>query len=240
MKKKIKKPIGLYNIDFNCYMNSLIQCLFHMTKFSDYFINNNFSQKEQPISLELKNIFKKLKDKNYGKPFYLYTFKELMGEYDDSFLGSNGADAADLLSYIFSSLTEEQTNCLGPDISMMSQLDTSEKNAVFKECKDRVGDDTALIYIMNYIQIEYICFSQKIWNGNIRISKNHEPIYAFENKCFIEFDLEDLLEKEKELDLNEFFNYYFNKKLQVMNFVQNVIEMLNLIQKQIYIKHQII
>ena len=114
-----------------------------------------------------------------------------MGEYDDSFLGSNGADAVDLLSYIFSSLNED----------------------VLEDYKDRLGNDTAFIYTMNYIQIEYIYFSQKIWNGYIKVIKNLEPIYAFENKCFIEFDLEDLLKKEKELDLNEFFNYYFDKKI---------------------------
>ena len=63
-----------------------------------------------------------------------------MGEYDDSFLGSNGADAVDLLSYIFSSLNED----------------------VLEDYKDRLGNDTAFIYTMNYIQIEYIYFSQKI------------------------------------------------------------------------------
>ena len=211
--QKLEKPIGLYNINLNCYMNSVIQCLFHMTEFSEYFINKDFSQIEQPISCELKNIFKTLKDRNDGKTFNLKKFKEIMGEFDDSFSESNGADAADLLSYIFSSLSGEQTNYIGLDISMMSRLDSNEKEDVFKDCKDKVGDDSALIYIMNYIQTEYKCFSfemKKIGGKNTRIF--HKPFYSFENKCFIEFDLEELLKKENQLNLNQIFYYYFNKQ----------------------------
>ena len=200
LSKKIEKPIGLINVDLNCYMNSVIQCLFHMTKFSDFFINENFSKEEQPISYELKNIFTKLKNRNNGKAFGLNKLKELMGELDDSFLGSDGADASDLLRYIFSSLSSEQTNCIGKDISMMSILNVNEKEDVFKDCQDKVGDDTALLYVMNYIQTEYKC------------EKLHKPFYAFENKCFIEFNLNDLKYKKEYLDLYGFFNYYSAQK----------------------------
>ena len=211
----IEKPIGLYNINLNCYMNSVIQCLFHITKFSEYFMDehNKFSEEEQPISCELKKIFKKLKKRNDGKPFNLKDFKNKMGEFDDSFLGSNGADAADLLSYIFSSLSGEQTNCIGPDISMMSNLDSNKKEDVFKDCLDKVGDNSALIYVMNYIQTEYKCYTSVMKKkGNIYTRVFHDPFYSFDNKCFIEFDLDDVLKKEKHLDLNEIFCYYFNHK----------------------------
>ena len=179
-------------------MNSVIQCLFHITKFSEYFINKDFSQIEQPISCELKNIFKKLKNRNEGKPFNLKVFKNIMGEFDDSFLGSNGADAADLLSYIFSFLSGEQTNCIGLDISMMSNLDSNKKEDVFKDCIEKVGDDSALICIMNYIQTEYNCYTSEYKQEGYKYRKIfHKPFYSFENKCFIEFDLDDLLKKKK-------------------------------------------
>lgn len=210
--KKIEVPIGLFNKNLNCYMNSVIQCLFHMTKFRDYFINEKFSEDDHPISLELKNIFKKLKNRNGGKPFYLNRFKELMGEYDDSFSGSNGADAYDLLSYIVSGLSAEQTNYIGLDISMMSQLDINQKESVFKDCQEKVGDETALKYIVNYIQTEYKC---NIYEKKISYAREfiipHKSFFNFEHKFFLDFNLDELLDKRKTLNLNEIFNYYFNK-----------------------------
>ena len=62
--KKFEIPIDLYNINLNCHMNSVIQCLFHMTIFSDYFIKEDFSQEEQPISYKLKNSLQKFVNRN--------------------------------------------------------------------------------------------------------------------------------------------------------------------------------
>jgi len=156
------KPIGLINVDCNCYMNSVIQCLFHLNKFRDYFIENDFSEKECPISFELRNIMNYLNNKNQRNPLALFKFKKLMSDIDDCFEGSNGADASDLLRYIFSSLSAEQTKC-GPNISTMSSftIDTNDQNKCFKECQERIGENTALKYITNYIRTESNCLYTK-------------------------------------------------------------------------------
>jgi ubiquitin C-terminal hydrolase len=208
VKNKIL-PIGLNNVDLNCYMNSVIQCLFSIIKFREYFINKDFSEKEQPISYELKNIFKKLKSRNGGTSFALIKLKNLMGELDDSFSGSNGADAADLLSYIISSLSAEQTNYIGPDISMMNDLDITDKKSVFNDCKESVGDDTALIHIMNYFNTKYNCFN-KIYIKIKRSYENHKTFYSFEKKCFIEFNFDIIMKAQ--LEIGNCFRYYFNQK----------------------------
>ena len=208
------KPLGLINIDNDCYMNSVIQCLFHLRKFRDYFIENKnaLSKEQQPLSCELADIFIRLNCVNGGKLFGLYNLKNFMGDLDDCFLGSNGADAVDLLSYLFSTLSTEQTNFIGPDISMMSVLDASDKEKVFKDCQSRVGDDTALIHVMNYIEIEYCCSMRKK-----NAIKKHKLFYSFENKCYIEFDLEEFIEKNKKnkIDVKECFYYFFKIKIEI-------------------------
>ena len=180
-KNKTEEPIGLYNVNLNCYMNSVIQCLFHMSEFSDYFIDNNFSQDEQPISSELKNIFIKLKNRNKGKPFELNKFKELMGEYDDSFLGSNGADAADLLSYIFSSLSAEfyDDNIINNGNEI---LDESNENEVFKETL-RISNQKCINNILYF------------YNKSTYLCKNNHINYSFESGIILEFNILDINEK---------------------------------------------
>ena len=199
--RKIEKPIGLYNINLNCYMNSVIQCLFHITKFSEYFISEEFSKEDQPISCELKNIFKKLKNRNGGKPFNLKEFKDMMGEYDDSFLGSNGADAADLLNYIFSLLSAENYD----DINLNCEnetLDESKESDVFKEA----------LKISNPNCINNIFY---IYNESTYICKNKHITYSFDYGSVLEFNIIDINEKiknrykkvTKKISLNDCFIY---------------------------------
>ena len=214
------KPLGLINVENNCYMNSVIQCLFHLKKFRDFFVNkkNEISKEEQPLSCELSDIFIKLNCVNGGQSFGLYNLKNFMGDLDDCFLGSNGADAVDLLSYLFSTLSIEQTNFIGLDISMMSNLDETDNEKVFKDCQSRVGDDTALVHVMNYIELKYSC-------GKL----NHKSFYSVENKCYIEFDLEEFIKeynksnksnkykyklynKINNIEVKDCFNYFFKVK----------------------------
>ncbi len=200
------KPIGLINVDCNCYMNSVIQCLFHLNKFRDYFIENDFSEKEYPISFELRNIMNYLNNKNQRNPLALFKFKKLMSDIDDCFEGSNGADASDLLRYIFSSLSAEQTKC-GPNISTMSSftIDTNDQNKCFKECQERIGENTALKYITNYIRTKSNCLytkDNKYKNSFIK----HKPFYEFENQSVIDINIKEYH------NINEFFRNMSNIK----------------------------
>jgi tetratricopeptide (TPR) repeat protein len=181
---KIEKPIGLYNIDLNCYMNSVIQCLFHIEKFSNFFINEKFSKEEQPISCELKNIFKKLKNRNGGKPFELRKFKEMMGELDDSFSGSNGADATDLLRYIFSMLSAEYFDINNNYENDNEPLDDSNENEVFKD----------VLKISNPNSINNLFY---FYNKTVYLCKNSHTTYSFDYGTILEFNLLDIINKMK-------------------------------------------
>ena len=71
------KPIGLKNLGNSCYMNSVLQVLAHTDDFKEYFLKNNFveKQKQKPLSCALKNFLEEYfenKDKNYFAPKKLY------------------------------------------------------------------------------------------------------------------------------------------------------------------------
>lgn len=201
-----KKPIGLYNINFNCYMNSIIQLLFHITKFREYFINEDFSELEQPISCELSKIFKKLKNGNKGKSFHLLNFKNMMGKYDDIFFGSSGADAVDFLRYIFSIVN---TECIKDNNSINIEdeiLDESNEDIVFKEIQKISNPNVINNIFYFYNKTTYLC-------------NNKHVTYSFDYGCLLEFDVLDIYKKLKKncnkkinkITLNDCF--FFNKKI---------------------------
>lgn len=208
-----EKPIGLINIDLNCYMNSVIQCLFHVPEYREYFINNSFSKLEQPVSYELSDIFKKLKSGNKGKPFCLKEFKSIMGEFDDSFIGSNGADATDLLRFIISLVSSEYID--DDDNNLINEeeepLDEGNEQEVFKEIQK-----TSNPKIINNIFY--------IYNKTTYFCKKKHKTYSFDYNSLLEFNLLDLTnvieekynKKIKEIHLKDCF--IFNKKIISENY----------------------
>ena len=180
---QFEKPIGLYNIDLNCYMNSVIQCLFHIEQFSGFFINGKFSKEEQPISCELKNIFGKLKNRNGGQPYQLTNFKEMMGEYDDSFSGSNGADATDLLNYIVSIINGEFFD-VNNNEEENPPLDDSDENEVFKDCLKTSNQNSINKIFYFYKKTFYLC-------------ENEHTTFSFDYGAILEFNLLEIINELK-------------------------------------------
>ena len=64
-----KKPKGLYNLGLSCYMNSLLQCLYHIKEIRDFFIKekDKFTNKK-PVCKALAEVMYGLK---YDKKDYL-------------------------------------------------------------------------------------------------------------------------------------------------------------------------
>ena len=81
------KPKGLYNIGLNCYMNSLLQCLFYIKELRENFIKNqNEFTDDQPICKAFAEVMNELKnsDNDYVEP---KRFKKLIGKDKNLFLG---------------------------------------------------------------------------------------------------------------------------------------------------------
>jgi len=85
-----------------------------------------------------------------------------MSEIDDCFEGSNGADASDLLRYIFSSLSSEDLNIDHVNDNINSQpLDETSEKETFNEFKK--------------------CISPSLINNKITfLCKNKHKNYCFE------------------------------------------------------------
>lgn len=123
-----------------------------------------------------------------------------MSEIDDCFEGSNGADASDLLRYIFSFLSSEDLNIdhVNDNINSQPLNETSEKET-FYEFKKFISPS-----LINN-KITFLC-------------KNKHKNYCFEYSSFLEFNLmnisKQIMGKKDNLELitlNQCFIY--NKNL---------------------------
>ena len=72
------EPKGLYNLGLNCYMNSLLQCLFYIKELRNHFINNKYKfTDDQPVCKAFAEVMNGLKNCD-KKSFEPKQFKKLM------------------------------------------------------------------------------------------------------------------------------------------------------------------
>ena len=197
------KPKGLFNLNFNCYMNSLLQCLFYIKDLRNYFIENkdNFTE-NRPVCKALSEILYKLK---YGNEecFDVNGFKQIIGEKNKLFVGINGGDAKDLYFNLIDSILNELSIEDNNTPSLIFDSNMSEKIKIFKEIEGEVDKNNIINKLfIGFYEIIYKC-SSDIYN-----------IYSFNYENCIIFNLQSIAQyynKEK-LSLNDCFEYNFNKK----------------------------
>ena len=134
-----KKPKGLYNIGLNSYMNSLLQCLFHIKEVRNFFIENQYQFKiDHPICKAFAEVMYGLQNcNNYF--FEPKQFKNIMGKKSYLFLGCKGGDVKDLfINLIDSFLTELNEENSERQSDLGTYLDDSDKSQVFEESKKEV------------------------------------------------------------------------------------------------------
>ena len=189
------QPKGLKNFTFNCYMNSLIQCLFYCRKFRENLLESNVKSSNQILIL-LKKLFKELKNSK-KKSFAAKELKEFLNNYD-LFENDKGADITDLFDFTFSNIIYENK-----DEESLKTVKYEEKyydkNAMFKEIENEV--DSKLIinkYFLGFYESEYKCKKDK---KHIR--------YVFQNEYRMIFPLEEvsLYYNNNNLTIYDFFDY---------------------------------
>ena len=125
MENYFVQPVGLYNLSkekndnyYNykskkllniCYMNSSIQCLFHLKKFTDFILNYECKENK---NLNLVNatkelLFNMIKNKDN---LNVENIKNAMGKIDDRYKYNNQEDANEFISNFLNNLLEETSD----------------------------------------------------------------------------------------------------------------------------------
>ena len=217
-----KYPIGLANFNLNCYMNSLLQCLYYCVEFRDEFLKIDIKD-SQPISKCLQTLMIGLKNckANYLSP------KEIKKELNKYELFKDGkeADVTDLLDQLFYSIINE----LNEEESICGTVNYEEKtfikSAMFNDNKNEVNFNIIINKIfLGFYEKEYKCPT------NLCLHKK----YSFQNEYKLVFPLEEISNKKKKnLTLYDCFDYCFlNKQKNIEKCEKNGCkENLDLIEK---------
>ena len=224
-----RMPIGLYNLGLTCYMNSLLQCFFHINKFRDYLIENrNIYNNEQIITKQLSEVMYGLKycEKNYFEPV---GFKKSIGEKNKLFKGIKAADVKDLFFNIIDSLTNELNVINSNDESSSGEINFSKKEEAYKPSEKEFNDANYInkLFIGVY-ETEYLC--------PVVRNKKNEYIYSFQIESFMLFELEKIKKfyNKNDLSLDLCFKYY-TKTEQNSSFYCNLCKMTHINESNIKI-----
>jgi len=227
------KPIGLLNLNRNSYLNSFLQCLYHIPQLTNFFtLDNNFSNlteeffiKEEYIKLnDLEIHTNSLSFKYLEVIYHLYHKKEKNGYYSPknileyiqnqdpkTFVKNEEISPKKLYSYFMAKLKEE--------LKEKEQIkDLEHENDIFNSMiqneEDKYKKYLSDFKFKNNSIIDQLFTGIKL--SNIICEKCNESEQIFEDFYFLHFSLDktekNMENKFKKIDLNECFKYYFNNQ----------------------------
>ena len=191
-------PKGLSNFSLNCYMNSILQCLYHIKQLRTSFIKpENFDKETQKVCYNFSKVINGLtySEKSYYSP---KDFKETFAKINPLFSGVKGGDVKDLLHLIISSVIEE-IPYEEPDDD--SEEDNTNQTKSFNDAKKVVDTENPMNKAFNY-------YEEVIFN----CPGCHNKCYSIQNETTIDFDLLKISKKigENDFDIYKCFDYNYN------------------------------
>ena len=200
--RKTHYPKGIRNIGLNCYMNSLIQCLFNIEELREYFLNElkegKINKKQHPISYHFAKTMRSLL---YSKKEFIIPkkFKEVIGKSNPLFKKDNPADATDLFRILIDLfISELKTDNKEEDEK--GEYNSNNKSEVLKYIQKEMNENIIYKNFSVFTLITYICQS-KSHGGAIT--------YSYTNESSITFNLENIIKSNKSsiITLNNCFRY---------------------------------
>ena len=192
------KPKGLINLGSTCYLNSLLQCLYYIKDFRNYFLNGKFN-KLLSMCLSLKDVMNGLNrkgDEKYYKP------EKIKTEINDISMFENGkaADVTDLLDFIFERITEESIADDSSDKTVSYEENFDNKYTMYRNAFDQIDFNN----IINKLFVGFYEREFKCQKGHLK--------YSFLSEYKINFPLEKIYQysnkKNYNLDIYDCFDYY--------------------------------
>ena len=194
------KPKGIINKYGCCYLNAAIQCFYHCSKITSYFIKNReiILKKGGPISLGYLEVVEEF-SKNKNNYISIKNFRNLLIENDESFTGNDGNDSKDVILLLLYSIQNE----LGgeePDLNL--DIDITKEHLLFQ---DLIKSNKSV----NSIIIENFCFCEKKINKCFVCG---EEYFTLSNQYFILFNLKNIYDfckkqKNQAISIEECLTY---------------------------------
>ena len=194
------KPKGIINEYGCCYLNAAMQCFYHCSKVTSFFILNReiIIKTGGPISLGYLNVVEEL-SKNKNNYISIKDFRNLLIKNDESFEGNDGNDSKDVILLLLNSIQNE----LGgeePDINL--DIDITKEHLLFQ---DLIQSNK----IINSIILENFCFCEKKINKCFVCG---EEYFTLTNQYFMTFNLKNIhdfykKQENEDISLEECFTY---------------------------------
>ena len=196
------KPLST---DLNCYMNSLLKCLYYIKELREYFIQNfNIFTEKQPICKIFAFIMYEL---NYKASKY-FTAEELEAITDNKnseLVNGKASDSNCLFSSLLDSFLTELSIDNNKEYSFENDFDNSNQKKMFQEVEKEIDKNNIINQLfLGYYETIYQCQKYLL-----------KKIYSFQNEYFISFNLEKIknyYNGADEIKISQCFEYYFRKQ----------------------------
>ena len=198
------KPKGLQNLGLSCYMNSLLQCLYYVKDFREYFIEHKTEfDDDKPTCKAFAEVMYGLKN-DVKDCFVPNEFKKLMGSKNSLFLGCKAGDVKDLFFNLIDALLTELTIENENTDDESGSLNYSDKLQLFKESEKEIKQNYNIVnqIFIGYYYAMYNCFDSKL------------STYSFQTETFIIFDLDKIKKyfNTDKLNIDLCLKYYYRKQ----------------------------
>ena len=149
----------IYSFNQNlCFINSSIQCLFHLEIFRQWILSLNFGP-DKTLLNATKNLLLEMENEKYPEKSNVKAIKEEIGKLDERFQTNQQQDASEFISFFIGKLLEEtqgtkDINSLEKEINELNDLEKEGFNRLWKRFFLRKGKSYIVDLFYGILKVE--------------------------------------------------------------------------------------